>query len=172
MEISRFRLVLTARGNTKTFPPPSAVLSTLFLSTLKHSSTMVQDCPICLEPISRPWGVSNPCGHPFHSACWDGHVAALAKKGKGAVCAVCKVPSQGFVPVYMDATDGIGGVQTTPATVQCDQSADGSYKISVAVRLDAAEADGSYKISNISVAVRDNTVRVDVAGEKHRRSST
>eukprot|EP00574_Skeletonema_japonicum_P008126 CAMPEP_0201733020 /NCGR_PEP_ID=MMETSP0593-20130828/30427_1 /ASSEMBLY_ACC=CAM_ASM_000672 /TAXON_ID=267983 /ORGANISM="Skeletonema japonicum, Strain CCMP2506" /LENGTH=72 /DNA_ID=CAMNT_0048226097 /DNA_START=28 /DNA_END=246 /DNA_ORIENTATION=+ len=48
---------------------------------------MTQDCPICLEKISNPWGVCSPCGHPLHRNCWD----QLVDSGRGGRrCPVCK----------------------------------------------------------------------------------
>ena len=29
-------------------------------------SSGVEDCPICMKPMSKPWGVVTPCGHPYH----------------------------------------------------------------------------------------------------------
>ena len=64
------------------------------------------DCPICLCPItSEVWGVVNPCGHPYHRDCWKEVVANHHSHGRGSgsvKCAICKGPTKGFVPVFVD----------------------------------------------------------------------
>lgn len=64
-----------------------------------------EDCPICIEPISKPWGVVTPCGHPFHQSCWDQVVAKHWESDDDAPqlsCPVCRKVSTGFQPVFLD----------------------------------------------------------------------
>ena len=61
-----------------------------------------EDCPICMEPISKPWGVVIPCGHPFHHSCWDEVVARHWDDEPDSddelqpSCVICKKVSTGF----------------------------------------------------------------------------
>jgi len=92
-----------------------------------QSSFTAEDCPICMEPISKPWGVVIPCGHPFHQSCWD---EVVARHWNGSddeselddetqpSCVVCRKVSTGFQQVYLDlgcteagaiASDGSNG---------------------------------------------------------------
>jgi len=61
---------------------------------------VVEDCPICMEPISKPWGAVIPCGHPFHQSCWDQVVARHSELQPS--CVVCRKVSTGFQRVYLD----------------------------------------------------------------------
>jgi len=72
---------------------------------------VVEDCPICMEPISKPWGVVIPCGHPFHQSCWDQVVAKHWEESDDESesdddtqpsCVVCRKVSTGFQRVYLD----------------------------------------------------------------------
>ena len=70
-----------------------------------------EDCPICMEPISKPWGVVTPCGHPFHQSCWYQVVAKHSESDEDddaqLSCAVCRKVATGFQLVYLDL--GCGG---------------------------------------------------------------
>ncbi|KAL7445290.1 hypothetical protein ACHAXM_009764 [Skeletonema potamos] len=39
------------------------------------------DCPICLCPLSTPWGICTPCGHAYCRGCWDQLAAASYSSG-------------------------------------------------------------------------------------------
>jgi len=69
-----------------------------------QSTPTSEDCPICMEPISKPWGVVIPCGHPFHQSCWDEVVARHSESDDNAQlsCAVCRKVATGFQPVFLD----------------------------------------------------------------------
>lgn len=62
------------------------------------TTTMSQDCPICLNTISNPWVVCSPCGHPLHDHCRQ----ELVDSGRGGRCPVCNANIRRFVKVYMD----------------------------------------------------------------------
>jgi len=62
---------------------------------------MTQDCPICFEPISSPWGVCSPCGHALHDDCRR----ELVDHGRGGRCPVCICRVESFVKVYLDVDD-------------------------------------------------------------------
>lgn len=62
---------------------------------------MVQDCPICLNPVSDTWGVCSPCGHPLHASC----MRQLRDNGRGRQCPVCNAAVRRFVRVYMEVSD-------------------------------------------------------------------
>lgn len=66
----------------------------------------IPDCPICLCPLSNPWGTTS-CGHPYHKECWDEVVAAAKRDGKGATpkCSICKGTAKAFSVVYVDLED-------------------------------------------------------------------
>mmetsp|Transcript_29176 Transcript_29176/g.58645 ORF Transcript_29176/g.58645 Transcript_29176/m.58645 type:complete len:456 (-) Transcript_29176:2841-4208(-) len=55
---------------------------------------------ICLSPISSPWGVCSPCGHPLHDDCRRD----LLNSG-GRRCPLCKCRVESFVKVYLDVDD-------------------------------------------------------------------
>eukprot|EP00986_Skeletonema_menzelii_P009224 scaffold4146_cov151-Skeletonema_menzelii.AAC.2 len=59
---------------------------------------MTQDCPICINAISSPWGVCSPCGHPLHNDCWRD----LLRSSRVRQCPLCNSQVTRFVKVYMD----------------------------------------------------------------------
>ena len=80
------------------------------------TTTTTTDCPICLCSItSKPWGVVNPCGHPYHSECWAEVFTNHAAAGGGgrnttcALCTICKGKTGGFVPVFVDLNNNHDG---------------------------------------------------------------
>lgn len=96
-------------------------------------TTDTTDCPICLCPIpSEPWGVTAPCGHPFHRGCWDQIVANHANGGGGRggrrhpLCAVCKGATKAFVPVFLDLGNEYddNGLPTSAAAASAGRGAD------------------------------------------------
>ena len=66
------------------------------------------DCPICLCPLSSPWGICAPCGHAYCRGCWDQLAAnnyqsnAARRNNKQPNCAVCKTACEQFVTVFVD----------------------------------------------------------------------
>ena len=69
------------------------------------------DCPICLCPLSNPWGICTPCGHAYCRGCWDqltaSHVSSgqqqqHPRRGNQPSCAVCKTVCKEFVTVFVD----------------------------------------------------------------------
>lgn len=67
------------------------------------------DCPICLCPLTSPWGICAPCGHAYCRGCWDQLAANnyqssnVARRNiKQPNCAVCKTACQQFVTVFVD----------------------------------------------------------------------
>jgi len=65
------------------------------------------DCPICLCPLSTPWGICTPCGHAYCRGCWDQLAAASYSSGNirgnyKPSCAVCKTVCKEFVTVFVD----------------------------------------------------------------------
>eukprot|EP00986_Skeletonema_menzelii_P005289 scaffold1895_cov129-Skeletonema_menzelii.AAC.4 len=88
------------------------------------------DCPICLCPLSNPWGVCAPCGHAYCRGCWDqltaSHCSTAHHRGSAnkPSCAVCKTVCKEFVTVFVDlnvaakstsAAAGASGGGTTAA---------------------------------------------------------
>ena len=79
------------------------------LYSTKRLSYISEDCPICLEPISQPWGVVTPCGHPCHLSCWDQVVTRHQRSDDGwesddealPSCVVCRKRAIGFQQVYL-----------------------------------------------------------------------
>jgi len=79
------------------------------LYSTKRLSYTSEDCPICLEPISQPWGVVTPCGHPCHVSCWDQVVTRHQRSDDGwesddvalPSCVVCRKRATGFQQVYL-----------------------------------------------------------------------
>ena len=80
------------------------------LPKLEVPTSVVEACPICMEPISKPWGVVTPCGHPFHLSCWD-EVVTRHQRSEDELesddealpsCAVCRKHATGFQQVYLD----------------------------------------------------------------------
>ncbi|KAL3802668.1 hypothetical protein HJC23_011992 [Cyclotella cryptica] len=66
---------------------------------------MSADCPICLSPLTSPWGVCHPCGHAYHRECWDALLCAsheTSRKKKKKKCALCNCATDTFVQVYVD----------------------------------------------------------------------
>jgi Ring finger domain len=65
-------------------------------------------CTICLENLAggpEPVGVSTPCGHCVHVACWDGWAASrLQHLGRrhAVKCPTCNTPSAGFCRLFVD----------------------------------------------------------------------
>jgi len=51
----------------------------------KNTSTTVNDCPICLEPMTTDVRIALPCGHRYHTACIQ--QALTSTRGK---CPKCK----------------------------------------------------------------------------------
>ena len=124
----------------------NASSSSTATATLARNATMttMTDCPICLCPItSEPWGVVNPCGHPYHRECWAEVVANHAAAGggrrntKNAQCAICKGTTRGFVPVFVDLGDehegdyygGGGGASASRNDGRGDSDGDGLIHI-------------------------------------------
>jgi len=124
----------------------NASSSSTATATLTKNATMttMTDCPICLCPItSEPWGVVNPCGHPYHRECWAEVVANHAAAGggrrntKNAQCAICKGTTRGFVPVFVDLGDdhdgdyygGGGGASASRNDGRGDSDCDGLIHI-------------------------------------------
>lgn len=76
-----------------------------------------EECPICMEHISHPWGVATPCGHPFHQSCWDEVVARHWNESDDEAqpsCVICRKVSTGFQRVFFGcseagASDGSNG---------------------------------------------------------------
>ena len=66
------------------------------------------DCPICLCPLTSPWGICAPCGHAYCRGCWDqlaanNYQSNVARRNiKQPNCAVCKTACQQFVTVFVD----------------------------------------------------------------------
>ena len=72
------------------------------------------DCPICLCPLSTPWGICTPCGHAYCRGCWDELTASHCNSSSGQhqrnnnnrrgkpSCAVCKTACKEFVTVFVD----------------------------------------------------------------------
>jgi len=67
------------------------------------------DCPICLCPLSTPWGICTPCGHAYCRGCWDqltaSHCSGQQQRSRGnnkPSCAVCKTTCKEFVTVFVD----------------------------------------------------------------------
>ncbi|KAL3775549.1 hypothetical protein ACHAW5_001568 [Stephanodiscus triporus] len=96
--------------------PSNNAVSSSSAATANLVNKTTTDCPICLCPItSEPWGVVNPCGHPYHRECWSQVVANHASAGgrgrnaKNAQCAICKGATRGFVSVFVDLGDDHDG---------------------------------------------------------------
>jgi hypothetical protein len=121
------------------------------------TTTSMTDCPICLCPItSEPWGVVNPCGHPYHRDCWAEVVANHAAAGggrrntKNAQCAICKGTTRGFVPVFVDLGGdhdgdyygGGGGASVTRNDGRGDYDVDGLIHV-----------DGDYEDEDVNDAL-------------------
>ena len=87
-----------------------------------QSSTMAQDCPICLNHISSSWGVCSPCGHPLHNDCWR----RLLDRGRVRQCPLCNSHVSKFVKVYMDLPNiDPDQIQTLEATaMECKEKSD------------------------------------------------
>ncbi len=78
-------------------------------------------CPICYDPIlSRPWGVTSACGHPYHKDCWDEYISSECCAQHHGLdsddtplrvpCPVCKSDATGrLVRVYVD----FGGISNS-----------------------------------------------------------
>ena len=132
-------------------------------ATLTKNATMttMTDCPICLCPItSEPWGVVNPCGHPYHRECWTEVVANHAAAGggrrntKNAQCAICKGTTRGFVPVFVDLGDdnegdyygGGGGASASRNDGRGDSDGDGLIHI-----------DGDYEDEDVLEKLADES---------------
>ena len=63
------------------------------------------NCAICLDPISKHWGVVTPCGHAFHKKCWEEVLA----NDQNATCSICNGEVQRFQRVYgVDLAPGRG----------------------------------------------------------------
>lgn len=89
--------------------------------SIEDDENDTNDCPICLCPLSNPWGVCTPCGHAYCRGCWDqltaSHVSSgQRRRGSQPSCAVCKTGCKEFVTVFVDlnvassrGTDGASG---------------------------------------------------------------
>lgn len=54
---------------------------------------MDSECPICLDTLTKPVSVLNPCGHSFHQSCLI--------KYKSRRCAVCKQEIESTIKLYI-----------------------------------------------------------------------
>ena len=83
-----------------------SLFKSLYYTKLSSYTYTSEDCPICLQPMSKPWGVVTPCGHPFHLSCWDQVVAKHSESDEDddaqLSCAVCRKVATGFQPVFFD----------------------------------------------------------------------
>eukprot|EP00984_Skeletonema_dohrnii_P001664 scaffold543_cov79-Skeletonema_dohrnii-CCMP3373.AAC.3 len=122
---------LTAREITAPRQPPENLLSagnnnnsnrqpeeTTITMTAQHNNNNfnndddndTNDCPICLCPLSTPWGICTPCGHAYCRGCWDQLTASHCsgqqqQRNRGnnkPSCAVCKTVCKEFVTVFVD----------------------------------------------------------------------
>lgn len=78
-------------------------------------------CPICISSVfdGNRWGVATPCGHPYHSECWNQVVAAhnklsTGRSGKAGFtllppCSLCNSKPYGFQLVYAELGLGKNG---------------------------------------------------------------
>lgn len=75
------------------------------------------ECPLCICPVTaETWGVSTPCGHPFHGRCWEKLITG--RPADSVPCPICKCVSKGFVQVYLDVgalqqSDGLPSNENT-----------------------------------------------------------
>ena len=81
--------------------------TTTIMTTTQQAETDndTNDCPICLCPLSNPWGVCTPCGHAYCRGCWDQLTAShcsSVRRGNKPNCAVCKTVCTQFVTVFVD----------------------------------------------------------------------
>ena len=142
------------------------------LETLPSSG--VEDCPICMEPISKPWGVVTPCGHPFHRSCWDEVAARLLESDDDAQlsCAVCRKASTGFQPVFLDLGSTGGSVLTDE---ERNDEVEGYYpgssplSTSTSIRSSELEVNASLSLSSSEVSIIEHESE-SVAGSRSRRS--
>jgi len=102
------------------------------LYSTKRLSYTSEDCPICLEPISQPWGVVTPCGHPCHLSCWDQVVTRHQRSDDGwesddelPSCVVCRKRATGFQQVYLAlGSTGTSGDNKDQVDVEEEESSD------------------------------------------------
>ena len=94
-----------------------------------------EDCPICMEPITKPWGVVTPCGHPYHHSCWDEVVTRhwneldddSESEDEQPSCVVCRKEATGFQRVYLDLGCTEASASAAAASNLEDQGSSSSY---------------------------------------------
>eukprot|EP00985_Skeletonema_marinoi_P020253 scaffold11953_cov72-Skeletonema_marinoi.AAC.1 len=119
--------------------------TTTKMATAQHNSfnndddNDTNDCPICLCPLSTPWGICTPCGHAYCRGCWDQLTASHCsgqqqQRNRGnnkPSCAVCKTVCKEFVTVFVDlnvASSSAAG--TGGGGAVANASADGAHDMS------------------------------------------
>ena len=91
-------------------------------------------CPICHDPLfSRPWGVSAPCGHPYHDDCWDELVRCGSQDDAPLPCPICKCMATDFQPVYVDI-EQCNCLSKTSSPKNEDDDIDKIHKLSASLR--------------------------------------
>jgi hypothetical protein len=67
---------------------------------------VLEDCPICLEPLQDVEGadvVALPCAHRFHAACIKKHVSYVCRQGVAASPPSCPCCRDRIEVVYVEA---------------------------------------------------------------------
>jgi regulator of replication initiation timing len=99
------------------------------------------DCPICLCPLSTPWGICTPCGHAYCRGCWDqlaaasyNHVQRCRGNNNKPSCAVCKTVCKEFVTVFVDLN--VASSSVAPAAASREGTTVAAHDMSTLQQLD------------------------------------
>ena len=119
------------------------------MSSDREDDHDTNDCPICLCPLTSPWGVCTPCGHAYCRGCWDqlaaasSHCAALRNSKNKPCCAVCKAVCKQFIPVFVDLQLAAASARTRKieggTTAEVAPAADAGHTVSTASQQDATD---------------------------------
>ncbi|KAF4670501.1 hypothetical protein FOL47_002020 [Perkinsus chesapeaki] len=67
------------------------IISTTVISLSDQKITLNPTCAICLADFELNGGVAElPCGHLFHSQCFDAYIDKLTPEGRYHQCPVCR----------------------------------------------------------------------------------